>query len=677
MRKPKRSSVRNQKISFYRETLSIDEGTSFEVKTIKTLAKDVWAEVRFVGTPSAGASEDFIDGQITGKIKLEIFCSYIPGIKFEDFCVFKGGRYDIYSIQVTGNKVGLVIRAELRDDNTYGEILNPHKDIDAFFEKNHGVVAAPTHPADGAVYHRLAFPENVFSFEPLTLSTFRNSSSVAAANFTVKCVEYPFLNEQIAAAFGTAPANPKNYFYTHNNSVSPSQTRPPDWDTNIIATTYLQNFNFFVALPQLKEPYVNNVFVPKFSDAIELQHNPDYLLLEKPIFHKVFARGVFPDNYADFVSEEVYDGIIQGAVRYEVGNEKSCIQISRYAAYMNGKFFPKMSFCANLSFAEQNSSKRIPYGETNGVLKLIVTPFDYDEDWSDTTKVAKIKALDGIVQKLHISNYEYANFVPSNEIYCNYYPVSDPIFYPVPQTRTSVVQVGNPPVAQFDFWDVENGHTDPKTRVSELSVFKPDVNWHIEDEGLETEYISKFDLDLNLDGEVLDKIVFMYDQSDINLSHDLNGTDPSVVIAYPHLFPKPPSLGVKYGTVSGYFSDDVPNIYPKDLKTDLLEAFVGYKVLLGYTEWQPTEEQPEPPAEWESEPILSEEKTYDIKKYVSGRDDLLSYSFENIPPPPEDYFGEFVVYFKLKTDLIDDRATEKHNLPHTCMLKVTSPELNG
>lgn len=667
MRKPKRSSVRNQKISFYRETLSVNEDTSFEVKTIKTLAKDVWAEVRFVGTPSAGASEDFIDGQITGKIKLEIFCSYIPGVKFEDFCVFKGGRYDIYSIQVTGNKVGLAIRAELRDDNTYGEILNPNKNIDAFFENNHGIVSAPT---GGAEYHHLAFPENVFSFEPLTLSTFRNSSGIASSNFTIKCFEYPFLNEQIASAFAINPSTPKNFFYETNEGLDQG-----DFGTNFIGSTYFFNRDYYLALPQLKEPYVNNIFVPKFSDPIDLQHNSNYLLIDKPIFYKIFARGVFQDSPTGLITDEEFSSMLQGALRYEVGNSLSCVQISIYTSEMNGKFFPQMSFCSNLSFSEQNSSKRIPYGDTNGVLKIILAPFAFEETWTDEQKETEIKSLDGVVQRLRISNYEYANFVDSNEDYCNYYPASDVVFDPIPGEK--VYTIGSPPVGEFVFWDSENGYTDPKTRLHQLSIFKPEVSWNIVDEGLETAYVDKFDAELSLDGEILDAIVSMYDQSDINISQELNSLSGLVGYFYPNLFPKAATEDMKIGTVSGYFSDDVPNVYPKDLKTDLLEAFVGYKVLLGYTEWEPTEEQPEPPLEWEPEPILSEEKTYDIKKYVSGRNDLLSYSFENIPPPPEDYFGEFVVYFKLKTDLIDDRATEKHNLPHTCMLKVTSPELNG
>lgn len=79
-------------------------------------SKDVWAKVVFFGTPSVGASEAVMNDQATGKVKVEVFVRYMTDIKFEDFIVFKGKFYEIYSIQVIGKREFLVLRAEWRDD---------------------------------------------------------------------------------------------------------------------------------------------------------------------------------------------------------------------------------------------------------------------------------------------------------------------------------------------------------------------------------------------------------------------------------------------------------------------------------------------------------------------------------------------------------------------------------
>jgi len=110
-------SMKN-KISFYREAYSV--GSSGEkVKTVTLIKKDVGAEFKYIGTPSAGASEEEIQEQRTGKIKAEIRCRYFKGVKFEDVVYFEGGKFRIYSIQYEGRHEVLKIRAELRDDDTY------------------------------------------------------------------------------------------------------------------------------------------------------------------------------------------------------------------------------------------------------------------------------------------------------------------------------------------------------------------------------------------------------------------------------------------------------------------------------------------------------------------------------------------------------------------------------
>lgn len=110
-------SMKN-KISFYRESLTV--GSSGEkVKTLSLIKRDVGAEFKYIGTPSAGASEEQIQEQRTGKIKAEIRCRYFPGVKFEDVIYFEGGKFRIYSIQYEGRHEVLKIRAELRDDDTY------------------------------------------------------------------------------------------------------------------------------------------------------------------------------------------------------------------------------------------------------------------------------------------------------------------------------------------------------------------------------------------------------------------------------------------------------------------------------------------------------------------------------------------------------------------------------
>lgn len=106
------------KISFYRESMTVNDAGE-KVKTVSLLKRDVGAEFKYIGTPSAGASEERIQEQRTGKIKAEIRCRYFKGVKFEDVIYFEGGKFRIYSIQYEGRHEVLKIRAELRDDDTF------------------------------------------------------------------------------------------------------------------------------------------------------------------------------------------------------------------------------------------------------------------------------------------------------------------------------------------------------------------------------------------------------------------------------------------------------------------------------------------------------------------------------------------------------------------------------
>lgn len=106
------------KISFYRESMTVNDAGE-KVKTVSIIKRDVGAEFKYIGTPSAGASEERIQEQRTGKIKAEIRCRYFKGIKFEDIVYFEGGKFRIYSIQYEGRHEVLKIRAELRDDDTF------------------------------------------------------------------------------------------------------------------------------------------------------------------------------------------------------------------------------------------------------------------------------------------------------------------------------------------------------------------------------------------------------------------------------------------------------------------------------------------------------------------------------------------------------------------------------
>ena len=141
------------KISFYRESMTVNDAGE-KVKTVSIIKRDVGAEFKYIGTPSAGASEERIQEQRTGKIKAEIRCRYFKGVKFEDVVYFEGGKFRIYSIQYEGRHEVLKIRAELRDDDTYFGL--PDQDY-PFTPTTHQFHSRTS--ADYQVVENMAFPK--------------------------------------------------------------------------------------------------------------------------------------------------------------------------------------------------------------------------------------------------------------------------------------------------------------------------------------------------------------------------------------------------------------------------------------------------------------------------------------------------------------------------------------
>lgn len=146
------SKMKN-KISFYREILTVNANGE-KTKALTILKLDVSAEFKYIGTPSAGASEEQIQEQRTGKIKAEIRCRYLKNIRFEDLVYFEGGKFRIYSIQYEGRHKAIKLRAELRDDDTYFGL--PSDDYNFL----------PPYNADGADHTRTAAPYKVIENVP-------------------------------------------------------------------------------------------------------------------------------------------------------------------------------------------------------------------------------------------------------------------------------------------------------------------------------------------------------------------------------------------------------------------------------------------------------------------------------------------------------------------------------
>lgn len=149
------SKMKN-KISFYREVLSIDSNGE-KVKNLQIIKQGVSAEFKYIGTPSAGASEEQIQEQRTGKIKAEIRCRYFKNIKFEDLVFFEGGKFRIYSIQYEGRHKAIKLRAELRDDDTYFGL--PSDDYDFLPPYNTANVTHSRTDAPYRVIENVPFPK--------------------------------------------------------------------------------------------------------------------------------------------------------------------------------------------------------------------------------------------------------------------------------------------------------------------------------------------------------------------------------------------------------------------------------------------------------------------------------------------------------------------------------------
>ena len=106
------------KVSFYRDATVIDSVTGEQTNQVQTIKENRWGSVKYIGSPSAGSSEEELNDQRTGKIKIEVVCRFFSGLRFEDWIQFEGGRFRIYSIQTLGRNEGYSLRAELRDDDT-------------------------------------------------------------------------------------------------------------------------------------------------------------------------------------------------------------------------------------------------------------------------------------------------------------------------------------------------------------------------------------------------------------------------------------------------------------------------------------------------------------------------------------------------------------------------------
>ena len=106
------------KVSFYRDATVIDALTGEQTNQVQTIKENRWGSVKYIGSPSAGSSEEELNDQRTGKIKIEVVCRFFTGLRFEDWIQYEGGRFRIYSIQTLGRNEGYSLRAELRDDDT-------------------------------------------------------------------------------------------------------------------------------------------------------------------------------------------------------------------------------------------------------------------------------------------------------------------------------------------------------------------------------------------------------------------------------------------------------------------------------------------------------------------------------------------------------------------------------
>ena len=119
-----RAGLLHNKINVARGTYSVDQ-FGHRSRALATIVSGLWCSIKYIGTPSAGASEEETNDQTTGKVKIEITCRYFGigdsgnvGLRFDDVIEHMGGLFDIYSIHVIGRNELYKIRAELRDDQS-------------------------------------------------------------------------------------------------------------------------------------------------------------------------------------------------------------------------------------------------------------------------------------------------------------------------------------------------------------------------------------------------------------------------------------------------------------------------------------------------------------------------------------------------------------------------------
>jgi|LauGreDrversion4_2_1035121.scaffolds.fasta_scaffold158464_2 hypothetical protein len=104
------------RVKFYKNNPVVDEFGASSLETALYLS--TYCHVKYIGTPSAGASEEFINDQKTGKVKVEITTRFASGIDFDDIFELEEATFNVYSIHIIGRRQALVIRGESRDDQS-------------------------------------------------------------------------------------------------------------------------------------------------------------------------------------------------------------------------------------------------------------------------------------------------------------------------------------------------------------------------------------------------------------------------------------------------------------------------------------------------------------------------------------------------------------------------------
>lgn len=121
-------------VNFYKNEFVIDADGAASVSSALYLS--TYCHVKYIGTPSAGASEELLNDQKTGKVKVQITLRFATGVDFDDTFSMEGGNFNIYSIHIIGRREFLVIRGESRDDQSdvpgkykakfpFGDLLSP------------------------------------------------------------------------------------------------------------------------------------------------------------------------------------------------------------------------------------------------------------------------------------------------------------------------------------------------------------------------------------------------------------------------------------------------------------------------------------------------------------------------------------------------------------------------